>query len=387
MKKLRLLKFDIIHPTEYLKEKQAEWNDIDELSLEEYRNRLINLRSNYSDFYTYHLNKSEEWEAEEFFLLDPVFQKKVAEKLFGKNHYLLKRRKGFAGIRNRFSAKKWRYFLLDAYIKDFNPDVIFVRSQPIASQFWQRYRKNALLVSRLSARLPKNWHPNDWDLIYTDQPDFKTFFELHGVKTIINNQGFDKRVISELNENELKNEIIFVGGLGTENFLQRTIFINNIAGKLPDFKWWGYWWEYGGDGRQLEDFPALKKSFKGVTSGLEMLQVYKDSFAVVNDYVDTANGIGFNQRMFEVMGAGGFMFTRLAPNLKDDFPENAFVTYRDEKELLDKINYYRNRQEQRKAITRNAQNFILKKYEYQEIVKHFESDLKDTLNHKKMIRK
>ena len=56
--KLKLLKFDIIHPVSYLNEKKNEWKDIRSISAKEYRDRLIALRSNYSDYYTYHLNKS-----------------------------------------------------------------------------------------------------------------------------------------------------------------------------------------------------------------------------------------------------------------------------------------------------------------------------------------
>jgi len=378
LKKLKLIKFDIIHPTEYLKKKQAEWADLDELSLEEYRNRLISLRSNYSDFYTYHLNNLGDWEAEEFFLLDPVFQKKVAEKLFGKKHYFLKRRKGFGGIRNRFSAKKWRDFLLDAYIEDFKPDVIFVRSQPIPSKFWQKYKNDTLLVSRLSARLPKNWHPEDWDLIYTDQPDFKTFFELHGVKSILNDQGFDQRIVDELKLRPSKYDTIFVGGLGTQNFLKRTEFLNAIAKDIP-FTWWGYWWKYGSDGRTLEDFPNLQNSYQGFTSGLEMFQKYKDARIVVNDYVDTANGIGFNQRMFEAMGSGAFLLTRDAPNFKDHFPDNVFATYIDKDDFLSKREFYLNNPKERETIANNAQRFIAENYDYMGIAKDFQDDLKQQL--------
>lgn len=375
MKKLRLLKFDIIHPTEYLQLKKLEWKDLEKLSLEEYRDRLIKLRSNYSDFYTYHLNETGKWQAEEFFLLDDDYLEKVARKLFGKNYKWEKFRNGTGRSGLRLSKSKWRNYVLDQYIESFEPDVIFVRSQPVPSWFWQKYRKSTLLVSRLSARLPRNWHPNDWDLIYTDQPDFKTFFELHGVKTIINNQGYDKRVVNELKDSEINNDIVFVGGLGTENFLQRTLFMNSIAKKLPNFKWWGYWWEYGGDGRELKDFPALEASYQGFTSGLDMLQIYKDSYAVLNDYVDTANGIGFNQRMFEVMGAGGFLITREAPNFQEDFPENIFIAYKDEGDLIQNLNYYLKNKEEREKITKNAQRFVLNKFDYKEIVSNFECDL------------
>ncbi|MGB5944424.1 MAG: glycosyltransferase [Leeuwenhoekiella sp.] len=375
MKKRKLIKFDIIHPTEYLEIKKKEWTDLNTISLEEYRERLIKLRSNYSDFYTHHLNTTGNWEAEEFFLLDDDFLDKVAQELFGNKVALLKWRYGRAGIKRRFGKAKWQSFVVDKYIQSKSPDVIFARSQPIPSNFWQKYRKDTLLVARLSARLPYNWHPNHWDIIYTDQPDFQKFFQLHDVETIINDQGFDKRIVSELKDNPINDEVVFVGGLGTQNFRQRTEFINSVAQNLEDFKWWGYWWKYGGDGRTMADFRALKKTFQGSTSGLEMFQIYRDSAVVINDYVDTANGIGFNQRMFEVMGCGGFLLTREAPNFERQFPNDIFATYRDEQNLYEKIDYYLENPEERAAIAQRGQDFIIEKYDYTGIVAQFEKDL------------
>ncbi|MGB3774262.1 MAG: glycosyltransferase [Leeuwenhoekiella sp.] len=373
----KLLKFDIIHPPEYLQQKRREWQDLEKLSLAEYRDRLIALRSNYSDYYTYHLNQTGEWQAEEFFLLDDIFLEKVAHETLGTRRYLLK-------IKSKLAARIFRkhhYYrdqVIDAYIKKFKPDVIFVRSQPVPSSFWQRYRKNTLLVSRLSARLPKQWHPNDWDLIYTDQPDFQTFFKLHGVDTIINDQGFDIRVPKELEYRDKRYDCTFIGGLGTQNFLERTQFINAIA-KKTNFKWWGYWWGYGGDGRKLKDFPRLEKFYQGYTSGIEMYQTFVDSKICLNDYVDTANGIGFNQRMFEVMGVGGFLLTRWAPNFEKTFPKGIFATYTDEKDCLEKIAYYLENNREREEIAAAAKNFIAERYDYTRITDSFAKDLNERL--------
>ena len=63
----KLIKFDVIHPGEYLVQKKKSWPDLPTISRQEYLARLIRLRSNYSDFYTYHLNQEGDWEAEEFF--------------------------------------------------------------------------------------------------------------------------------------------------------------------------------------------------------------------------------------------------------------------------------------------------------------------------------
>ncbi len=369
----RLLKFDIVHPPEYLQKKQAEWDDLEELSLAEYRDRLIALRSNYSDYYTYHLNQTDEWEAEEFFLLDPVFMEKVATRVLGWKKSL---RHSLGKVFKKMGRadEYYRDYVISSYIAHYKPDVIFVRSHPIPSRFWSRFKNRSLLVARLSARMPTQWHPNHWDLIYTDQPDFQTFFELHGVRTIMNDQGFDARISEEVIDREPLYDCTFLGGLGTQNFSKRTDFISKVAQKI-DFKWWGYWWQFGGDGRSLEDFPALNKTYQGHVSGLEMYQIYKDSKICLNDYVDTANGIGFNQRMFEVMGCGGFLLTRHAPNFDGLFPEGIFVTYTDLQDCLDKIKYYLTHDAEREEIAKAGQRFVREKYDYSRIALEMAEDL------------
>lgn len=371
----KLIKFDVIHPKEYLKNKQRAEPAIDDMDLAEYRAWLLDLASNYSDFYTYYLNESGEWEAEEYFFNDPVFTRKVAEHLFGRPRARALEL-GFRGYgKLRKKRRAWRDYVADAYIRHRRPDVLFARSQPQPGAFWQSYREDALLVARLSARLPRHWHPNDFDLIYTDQPDFKTFFELHGTPTILNDQGFDPRVAARLTDGNPSPGVVFIGGLGTQNFVARTEFFERIATRTK-FTWWGYWWPYGGDGRTLDDFPHLRAGFRGVTSGLEMYQTYHDADICLNDYVDTANGIGFNQRMFEVMGAGGFLLTRAAPNFAATFPEGIFGTYTDEEDCLRQIDYYLAHPGERGEIAARGQAFILEKYSYERIAAEFAEDLK-----------
>ena len=374
-----LLKIDIIHPAAWLVRKQAEHPEVQDMDLRDYRRWLIDLGSNYSDFYTYYLNQTGEWEAEEYFLLDDLYTRKVAQYLFGKRRGLLLDRLAHRSHRAvRHARYRYRSFVLDRYIQSRNPDVIFVRSQPQKSVFWQRYRADTLLVARLSARLPRGWHPNDFDLIYTDQPDFKTFFELHGTKTVINDQGFDPRIIDRLVGGRPSPGVVFCGGLGTQNFLARTDFFERIAQRTK-FSWWGYWWTAGGDGRTLKDFPGLQAGFNGPTSGLEMYQIYYDADICLNDYVDTANGIGFNQRMFEVMGAGGFLLTRMAPNFAKDFPEGIFATYANDEECLEKVDYYLAHPEERAAIAEKGQRYVVDNFNYERIAREFGEDLKAEL--------
>ena len=374
-----LIKFDIIHPREWLIGKQNAHPAVQQMDLAEYRQWLIDLYSNYGDFYTYYLNQTGEWDAEEYFLLDDLFTLKVAQHLYGKRRGWAMHNAAKIGKRaKRTTWGRYRNFLVDRYVRSKNPDVIFVRSQPLRSKFWQRYRENTLLVARLSARLPYHWHPNHFDLIYTDQPDFKTFFDLHGTETILNDQGFEPRIVAKLRDGRPSPGVVFCGGLGTQNFLARTEFFERIAQRTK-FTWWGYWWGFGGDGRTLADFPGLRGGFNGPTSGLEMYQIYYDADVCLNDYVDTANGIGFNQRMFEVMGAGGFLLTRMAPNFAEQFPKGIFATYADEEDCLKQIDHYLAHPEERAEIAKRGQAYMLEHYSYERIAREFGEDLKARL--------
>ena len=376
----RLIKFDVIHPREWLRAKQAAHPNLAALDIFAYRDWLNGLASNYSDFYTHYLNQLDEWEAEEYYLLDPVFVDKMADYLYGPVRRALLRLR--AGLKQALGhgTRNWADQVLRDYVRRRDPDVLFVRSQPRPSRFWRQFSPRSLLVARLSARLPDQWHPNDFDLIYTDQLDFKTFFELHGTPTILNKQGFDPRVAGRLVMDRPKRGVVFVGGVGTQNFSQRTEFLEALAAALgSEFRWWGYFWEYGGDGRTLADFPALAATFQGPTSGLEMYQLYHDALVVVNDYVDTANGIGFNQRMFEVMGAGGFLLTRAAPNFAKDFEAGLFATYTDLESCLTQIAYYRTHPEKRQLTADRGQRYVWNHYGYPEISRAFAADLEKQL--------
>ncbi len=370
----RLIKFDIVHPANYLHAKQAEWADLADLTLDEYRARLNALRSNYSDYYTHPLNETGHWEAEEYYLMDEVFAQKVF-RTFGP----VRRAK----IRAR--ARLWRYTwrtgdgfemaVADAHVRRLAPDVIFVRSQPIPGTWWGRFRYMSLLVARLSARMPRHWHPEDFDLVYTDQPDFQHFFRLHGVDTRLNDQGFDMRVASELADRAPTIPVSFVGGLGSANFSQRTAFFEECSARRP-FPWWGYWWAQG---RPMSDYPHLAAQYRGPTSGLEMYQTFRDTKVNLNDYVDTADGIGFNQRLFECLGSGGFLLTRYAHNFEGTFPEGTFATFRTTEECLEKIEYYLSHEAERAEIARAGQAFVAERYDFRRIALGFGEDLEAAL--------
>ncbi len=372
---MRLLKLDSIHPISYLQLKQQEWKDeLHGWSRSAYHNRLISLRCNFSDFYTYHLNQCG-WGAEEFFINDWVYIMKTAKELYGSS-YKYKRLQHQLRKKLGLIEPEWRLKVLSDYIAAYKPDVIFCREHTnIPGSFWKPYRKKHFLVSRLSAHLPAEWSPLDFDLIYTDLPHYRDFFVFNKVETLYNHHGFDARILTEVKQNTSPYQVVFIGGLGYDLFQQRTEFFSELA-KDPaiGFKWWGY------SSGNID--PELTASCQGVAAGLDMFNIYYNSKIVVNDYIDIAGGTAVNQRIFEVMGVGALLLTRESDTIHQYFPPGSIVTYTDVADCKKKINYYLEHEAERKKIAAFGQSVILEKYSYATLMQQMSKEINERVTKK-----
>lgn len=371
---MRLLKFDTINPESYLIKKYKEnYASVSGMNRRELLDWIISLRSNFSDFYTFNLRQNG-WEAEEF-ILSQLYIEKAAEDLFGSNRLIKKTIESFKD-KVRPLKLRWNKRIIVDYIKQYKPDVIFVREvSGIPSEFWKFFVDRSLLVCRLAASLPKNWSPLDWDFILTSTDTFKDFFKLNKIDSVINQNGFDERILTEINSTGKKHNVTFIGGLGNRFWKQRTRLAEYIS-ENTDFKWWGV------KGSDIQDDSALSKSYNGIMSGIEMLQIYKDSKIVFNDYGEIAEGTGVNQRIFEVMGIGSLLLTRDADNIRKNFPKNIMVTYKDENDCIDKINYFIKNDSEREEIASAGQKYILENFSYKFLMKEFDMLLKKKFNEK-----
>jgi hypothetical protein len=369
---MRLLKFDTIHPYSYVQKMQKEWgNSIYQLSRIEYLDKLLKLRSNFSDFYTYNLSTFG-WVAEEFILNDPLYLEKVAEEIWGNKLHLIKAEQT---LKNKLRPieNRWHKKIIRAYIKEFKPDIIFVReSSGVASSEWKDLAQGAKLVNRIACPLPKGWELGYWDLVYTSTNDYKNFFELMKTPTIINPNGFDERILNEVISRDKIFDLSFIGGLGNQHFKFRTELFESVS-EILDFKWWGYHRE------QLDKNSKLFNNWQGETSGIEMFQIYRDSKILLNDYGDIANGNAVNQRIFEVLGIGSFLLTKYSSNLEKEFPKDLFVTFKDSTDCIDKCNYYLNNEAEREEIARRGQTYILSNFSYKQLAKTMSEQLKSIL--------
>lgn len=365
---MRLLKFDTVNPEKYLRNLMAEnVAEIGGMNRKELLDWIIKLRANFSDFYTYNL-RGLGWEAEEF-IVTGKYLDKVENELYGGSKHI-KRFKGMLADKIRPVNDRRRLNILKDYIDAFRPDVILVREQiGIPSEFWGSFSSKSLLVSRLAAPMPRSWSPADFDLILTSTDVYKKFFELNNIPSQINSNGFDDRVLAELRNEGKKYDTSFVGGLGDKFWRARTSCFRYIASH-SDVKWWGYNEEI------FDKSDPVRQSHQGILAGLEMLQKYRDSKIVFNDYGEIADGTAVNQRIFEVLGVGSLLLTREAENLKKTFPNDLFATFKDERDCLDKINYFLKNEKEREEIASAGQAHVLKNYSYRNIAVDLDSVLK-----------
>ena len=84
------------------------------------------------------------------------------------------------------------------------------------------------------------------------------------------------------------------------------------------------------------------------------------NFTIPNIYT------GFPLRMWDILGAGGFLMTNYQAELPDFFVENKdLVCFDGEKDLVEKTLYYLSHEEERKQIARNGHEKVKKFHTYQ----------------------
>jgi spore maturation protein CgeB len=365
----RLLYIDAVYPYEWLQQKQK---DVESLPFVQYREWLLSQRIYLSDYITSNLDTSH-FECETLIVNDPLFITKLNSFLRGKKI----NRKKAGNIKRRLkeiadvSALKFYRYLKpseqarrDRAVKKaceyFQPDIIFVREPSgIDTYFWNQFRNKSLVIGLIGCNTahPTNWLSHNFDVLFSLTPEYQQFFKVQGIPSYLFSYGVDKRVFSQLSEIiEKKYDVSFVGLLGSDVQAAKTKLMETIASGFS-FNWWGPW------NVDENEFPNLFRSYKGTTSGIEMLTIYRQSKIVVNDYVDTANGKAVNLRLYEVLNSGSFLLTREAENLKQQFGDIVCM-FNSEEDCIKKISWFLKHENERESKARSASAYALEHFSY-----------------------
>ncbi|MDB5223196.1 MAG: hypothetical protein JWN83_1863 [Chitinophagaceae bacterium] len=382
---LKVLYVDAVYPPEWLQQKQKESN-LDQLSLHDYRNWIMNQRVYLSDYISSNLRNSG-IDCEEIIVNDKLFIKKLSLYVKHKPVNSFEKSKTFKNklrsildislldlyyyIKGSFQQK--RDNAIRKFCNYFQPDIIFVREPTgVNTSFWNLYRHRSLIVALIGSNTshPQSWLSHNFDVIFSLTKEYNDFFKVQGIPSFIFSFGVDERVYRELsNVSEKKYDVTFVGLLGSGVQSEKSRLMEELA-KNFNFRWWGP------TNVEALVFPELFKCYHGVTSGIEMLQIYRQSKIVVNDYVNTSNGVAVNLRLYEVINTGSFLLTRYAENLSDIFPAGMLHTYKDAEECKTSIRYFLANEKDRETAAKNVTDWALENLAYKNKVLHISEILK-----------
>lgn len=370
---MKLLKIDTLYPAGYLNRKKTEFSEnISKMSFIEYHQWLIDLKLCFSDFYIYNLALNG-WDAHVFYHDDDTYLEKATKYYFGIFSKLVKY---YHKLRNLLSVVSVPFAerILEKHIKTFKPDVLFIREGIyIRSSFWNKFRNDMLLVSRVECLMGDEWSPLIFDLIYTNIESYKEYFKTLKIPVLSNSNGFDPRILDKVKINQIKKyDVTFIGGLGTYLFERRTLMFEEIL-KLNQnnfsFNWWGD--KLGNDFDYK--YPLLAQCYMGFTGGIEMYQIYADSKIVINDYGDVAGNTAVNMRIFETMGVGTVLLTRKSPSI--NMCNEYIQTFENSIDCIEKIMFLLNNLNIRAQIAKKGQDFVLENYNYQNLMKELSDQL------------
>ncbi len=378
---MKLAKFDILYPHEYLLEQQKKHeHELLNMDFETYLSWLHGLKMGLYNIFERELSPKG-WEVFEYYNQDDLFIHKLAEKykisfsvfnLIKKKNRILwwdySLKELIAAIHlQSFRKSIYKKMVLKRYLQIIQPNIIYLREPcQIDNLVWKDYKKSHLIVSFIGCNMshPQNWLPHNSDIIFTNIPDYEHFFRQNLIDSYYRDYGID--AISE-EEKEQKSEIYditFIGKLGSKDQERKSDTMEAIARQF-DFKWWGP------QGEMIQQYPSLLKTWQGYTAGKDLFTIYSQSKIVVNDYVHSNGAYAVNMRMKEVMGMQTLLLSREAINLKEFEQNNLLVTFTNIDDCLQKISYFLQHQEERKMIARKGWKYVQANFGYQDILKEW----------------
>lgn len=243
---------------------------------------------------------------------------------------------------------------------EFEPDVVYVQDlNALTPRLLRALRgRSHLLVGQIASAAPPTRNLAPYDLLLTSFPHFVPMFRTRGIASEYLRIGFDPRVLEHVQNDTPTEDVVFVGGLARGPHAAGNELLDRAALRTPiDF--WGY---------TAERWPAdsaIRRRYRGEAWGLDMYRVLARSKIALNRHIDVAADYANNMRLYEGTGVGTLLITDAKRNLSDLFdPGEEVVTYVDEDDLIEKIEFYLGDEAERLRIARAGQERTLREHTY-----------------------
>lgn len=329
-------------------------------SYEQIKKALLDSCFGTSDFYSYNLKRVGH-DAVDLIVNDEILQRKWATE-YGlktdKTNFFSKLQT-LPYIHKFIGRPNWIRQIALEQVKKEKPDVLYMQDLSILnSDSLKKAKKHCkLLVGQIACPLPSKENLKQFDLILTSFPHYVDKFWKMGISSEYSPLAFEPRVLRKIKNIRKKYNVTFIGGISLSH-RKGLKTLNYLANNLK-IDVWGYGKEI------LSSTTNLYKYHHGEAWALDMYNLLSESKITINRHIDVAENYANNMRLFEATGMGAMLLTDKKKNLSQLFEVGKeVVEYDGEKDLLDKINYYLEHDEERIKIAKAGQKRTLKDHSY-----------------------
>lgn len=242
----------------------------------------------------------------------------------------------------------------------FEPDVVYVQHigfLPPATMAALKARTR-LLAGQIASEAPGAEHFRHLDLVLTSFPHFVPRFRAQGIAAEYFRIGFDPRVLDHLDNSAPRHDVVFVGALGSLQHGRGNDLLERAAERIP-IDVWGY-----NLGKRPPTSPLVRR-YHGEAWGLDMLRALAGARIALNRHIDVAEDNANNMRLYEATGVGSLLLTDAKQNLGELFEVGReVIAYRDEAELVEAVEHYLGREDERAAVAAAGQRRTLLEHTY-----------------------
>ena len=255
--------------------------------------------------------------------------------------------------------------IVAAQVKAHEPDVLYVFEWcPLGDSFLADMKTHVRLVAgQISSPLRNDRTYASYDVMFSSWPPIVTWFRQHGQNAEPLRLAFDDRILDRVEPRGDRYDATFVGGFAPTHG-HRISWLERIVDDI-DLDIFGY----GLD--QVDPDSPIRGRHHGQVWGIDMYNVLRQSKLTLNihAYIDVGGVIdttvAANMRLYEATGMGTCLVTERMSNLADMFePDREVVTYADQSECVERMQYYLHHDAEREAIAQAGLRRTLREHTY-----------------------
>jgi spore maturation protein CgeB len=253
-------------------------------------------------------------------------------------------------------------------IAAYDPDLLYVQDTSFFEpEELERLRRRGIgLAGQVGSAPEPDVKLEGYDLLLTCLGHLVEDFRALGVSSELLRIGFHEAVLGHLHADGVDTSpaspreygVVFVGGFNPDVHEHRLPMLETV-GRATELDVWGYGAE------QLPPSSPVLRSYRGQAWGLDMYRIFAGARIVINAHEEISKGEAANMRMYEATGTGALLITEDHENLPEMFePGREVVTYTDLDDLVDKVEYYLEHDDERVRIATAGQARALSEHTY-----------------------